>query len=262
VADGNGLPYIIELLTPKQSDESFEQSLEVFAGRYTKILDHGAVVSIPDNPLGNLHFTAMETVGYLTLPLHADRTLLHLNTFHRKTDLDAFLTEAADRKLRRVLVVSGDGGPRLARLEPQDIGVDAKTVTSIELLRYIGREYPGAFSCGVAFNQYEPEDMEREKLERKLDAGAAFVITQPVIQGDAGVLRLSNLGRPVWIGAWMSKRIDRFLECIGQDVKIASPYDPAVHLKVLDSEHPGFGIYLSQLSFKKDWKTILTRNPV
>jgi hypothetical protein len=53
-------PYIIELLTPKQNDESFEEKLQRFAERYRRILEHGAVVSICDNPLGNLHFTAME----------------------------------------------------------------------------------------------------------------------------------------------------------------------------------------------------------
>lgn len=60
--------YVIELLTPKQNDENFEAKLDEFALRYRKILDHGAVVSICDNPLGNLHFTAMEVVGFLGLP--------------------------------------------------------------------------------------------------------------------------------------------------------------------------------------------------
>jgi len=53
-------PYVIELLTPKQSDEDFEARLEVFAERYRRILDAGAVVSIPDNPMGNVHFTALD----------------------------------------------------------------------------------------------------------------------------------------------------------------------------------------------------------
>ena len=56
-------PYIIELLTPKQNDEDFEQKLEQFAERYRRILDQGAAVSICDNPLGNIHFTAMEVMG-------------------------------------------------------------------------------------------------------------------------------------------------------------------------------------------------------
>jgi methylenetetrahydrofolate reductase (NADPH) len=253
------LPYIIELLTPKQSDEQFEKSLGIFARRYTRIQGYGAVVSVPDNPLGNLHFTAMETVGFLTLPFDPERTLLHLNTFHRKADLDTFLAEAKNRGLRRILVVSGDGGPRLSRLEPKDIGVEAKTVTSVELIGYINREHPGSFTCGAAFNQYEPREQEWERLERKIAAGAGFIITQPVINGGSDLIRLSGLGIPVWVGAWMSRRIDRFLECVGQEVEIASSYEPESNLRVLDSGYSGFGIYLSQLSFKREWKTLLTR---
>ena len=42
--------------------------------------------------------------------------------------------------------------------------------TSVELLKYVNREYPGMFSLGVAFNPYEPEDHEMEKTQRKIDA--------------------------------------------------------------------------------------------
>ena len=117
-------PYIIELLTPKQNDESFEEKLQRFAERYRRILDHGAVVSICDNPMGNLHFTAMEVMDAMELPLNPERTLLHLNSFHRKIDLDAFLRESCDRGLKYLLVVSGDGGPRLSRAV---IGINRKS---------------------------------------------------------------------------------------------------------------------------------------
>jgi len=251
-------PYIIELLTPKQSSEFFEEQLELFGQRYLRILEAGAVVSIPDNPLGNLHFTAMEVLGYLSLPLDPDRTLLHLNAFHRKEDLDAFLREAADRGLRRLRLVSGDGSPRLSRLEPADLGLEGKAVTSVELLRYVQREFPGKFTCGVAFNQYEPVEHEMEKLRRKLDAGAKFIVTQPVVGGDRTVTALGSLGLPVWIGAWMSRRIDLLLACVGSQA--APPtYDPIANLAALQAAHPGFGISLAQLSFKAEWGPLLTR---
>ncbi len=79
-------PYIIELLTPKQSDDDFEERLEVFAERYRRILDAGTAVSIPDNPMGNVHFTALEVMDFLDLPVDTGRTLLHLNSFHLKAD--------------------------------------------------------------------------------------------------------------------------------------------------------------------------------
>jgi methylenetetrahydrofolate reductase (NADPH) len=254
-------PYLIELLTPRQSDQDFEAKLEVFSQRYRRILAHGAVVSIPDNPLGNLHFTAMETVEFLGLPLDPERTLLHLNTFHRKTDLDTFLDAAHAEGLKYLLVVSGDGGPRLPRLEPEYLGSAAKAVTSVELLEYVEHRHPGAFNCGVAFSQYEPTEHELEKLRRKIEAGAKFIVTQPVIGIDAAVSSLTSLGLPVWAGAWMSKRVDLLVECVGLGHLDASAYDPAANLALLHEGFPSFGLYLAQLSFKKDWCPLLTRIP-
>lgn len=254
-------PYLIELLTPRQSDTDFEAKLDIFSGRYRRILDHGAVVSVPDNPLGNLHFTAMETVEFLGLPLDPQRTLLHVNTFHRKIDLDGFLDAARAAGLKHLLVVSGDGGPRLPKLEPDDLGSSAKTVTSIELLEYIDRRYPGAFDCGVAFNQYEPAEHEQEKLRRKIEAGARFIITQPVLGADADVSSLPSFGLPVWVGAWMSKRVDLLVECVGLGQIDPASYDPVANLASLHDRFPSSGIYLAQLSFKKDWCPLLTRIP-
>ncbi|MBN1152964.1 MAG: methylenetetrahydrofolate reductase [Dehalococcoidia bacterium] len=252
-------PYVIELLTPKQSDEDVEARLEVFGGRYRRILDAGAVVSIPDNPMGNVHFTALEVVEFLDLPLDSDRTLLHLNSFHLRSDLESFLRGAADRGVKNLLVVSGDGGPKLPRLEPADVGIDAKTVTSIVLLRYIAREYPGVFTCGVAFNQYEPPEHELERLQWKIEAGAEFVITQPVLGEDPVIASLRQFGVPKFVGAWMSKRVDLLLECVGLEPRAEEQYEPAENLDRLDALYPDFGLYLALLSFKRDWSGLLTR---
>ena len=257
----NDSPYVIELLTPKQNDVDFEAKLQQFGERYRRILDQGATVSICDNPLGNLHFTAMEVVGFLELPFDPERTLLHLNSFHRKSDFDAFLRDARERGIKHLLVVSGDGGPRLPRLEPSELGVATKTVTSVELLQYIEKEHPGSFVCGVAFNQYEPEEHEREKLRRKLEAGARFVITQPVLGADALVSALPREGVPVFVGAWMSKRIDPLCECVGVRRPQNAVYDPVGNLVRVHEGYPGCGIYLAQLGFNRDWGPLLTRSP-
>ncbi len=161
--------------------------------------------------------------------------------------------------MRRLLLISGDGSPRLPRLEPDELALTVKTVTSVELLRYVHARHPGAFTCGVAFNQYEPVDCEREKLERKTGAGAGFIITQPSISTDPIVSRLRQAGLPVWVGAWMSRRVDRLLECVGRPVESSGEYDPIESLKILDAEYPDFGLYLAQLPFKREWSDILTR---
>ncbi len=254
-----GTPYLIELLTPKQDDEDFEARLEVFAERYRRILDSGAAVSIPDNPMGNVHFTALEVMDFLNLPFDSGRTLLHLNSFHLKSDMEAFLRAAADRGLKNMLVITGDGGPRLPRLEPSDIGSEEKAATSVGLLRYISREYPGVFTCGVAYNQYDPPERERERLQRKIDAGARFVITQPVLGADPVVASLRDFGIPAFAGAWMSKRVDLLMECVGLEPRADEQYDPAANLALLHRAFPDYGLYLALLSFKQDWSGLLTR---
>ncbi len=255
----NDSAYVIELLTPKQNDEDFEAKLQQFGQRYRRILDHGATVSICDNPMGHLRFAALEVASFLQLPLEPDRVLLHLNSFHRKEDFDAFLHEARDRGIRHLLAVSGDGGPRLPRLDPSQLGIAAKTVTSVEILRYVEREHPGFFCCGVAFNQYEPPDDERAKLKRKLDAGAQFVITQPVLGADPIVRDLQQTGVPVFVGAWMSRHIEPLCECVGVKKPESASYDPAENLRRIHEGFAGFGIYLAQLGFKTDWTPLLTR---
>jgi methylenetetrahydrofolate reductase (NADPH) len=249
--------YIIELLTPKQSEEDFESKLEIFKKRYIRILERGAMASVPDNPLGNLHFTAMEVLGFLELPLDPEKTLLHLNTFHRRKDVDTFLSEARDRGLKRLLVVSGDGGPRLPKLEPADIGAGSKSVTSVEMLEFIRKEYPGVFQCGVAFNQYEPREDEAFKLERKIEAGAEFVITQPLLGRDGTPDFLGGKRLPVWIGAWMSKRVDLLCQCIDRTFDPAMNWDAEENLNLLSRCFPGYGLYLAQLNFKREWPRIV-----
>jgi methylenetetrahydrofolate reductase (NADPH) len=202
----------------------------------------------------------MEVGSFLEIPFDPERTLLHLNSFHSKPDFDAFLRGAGERGIRHLLLVSGDGGPRLPRLEPSELGVSAKTVTSVELLQYINKKHPGSFLCGVAFNQYEPEEDEREKLRRKLESGAQFVITQPVVGADATVSALAAVGVPVFLGAWMSKRIDPLCECVGVKKPATAAYDPVANLERIYENYPGWGIYFAQLGFKREWGPLLTQS--
>lgn len=249
---------LIELLTPKQNAPDFEADLKIFSERFQKIYDHEAVVSIPDNPLGNLHFAAPEVLTYLSLPIDAEKCLVHLNTFHRKTDLDDFLRQAKKMMVKYLLCVSGDGGQRLTRLNPADLGVTVETVTSVELLAYIKKIYGGDFICGVAFNQYEPEEHEIQKLKRKLDAGAQFIITQPVMGRDERVLNLKQYCIPVFAAAWMSKRIDLLKKCLGvEGGNIPGDYDPFKNLQILRETYSNYGLYYALLGFNREWNEIV-----
>ncbi|MBM4142968.1 MAG: hypothetical protein FJ225_05155 [Lentisphaerae bacterium] len=242
----------IEILTPRQSVADLDAALEKFAERYRTVVDSGYVVSVPDNPMGNLHFQVTEIVSELGLPVPPAQLLLHLNTFHTRDNLDEILRSAIDLGIRNVLLVTGDGSERLPKIAPESIGAEGESATSVDLLRYLDREYKGAFHRGVAFNQYEPQDHEIAKLKRKLAAGADFIVTQPVLAWDKRIERLREFGVPVAVGAWMSKNLDLLAECIGYPLKSESegPWDPAAILVALRKAHPDFGVYLALLSFK------------
>lgn len=249
---------LIELLTPKQNSPDFENDLKTFSIRFNKIREHNAVVSIPDNPLGSLHFAAPEVLAYLSVPIDPEACLIHLSTFHRKNDLDDFLRQAKELRINYLLCVSGDGSQRLTRLNPAELGLNVETVTSVELLAYINKTHSGDFICGVAFNQYEPAEHEMQKMRRKIAAGAKFIITQPVIGRDERVPRPVEFGVPVYIGVWMSKRIDLLKQCLGvEDENIPADYDPLKNLQILRATYRDYDLYYSLLGFNRDWTGII-----
>jgi len=243
----------VELQTPKRSSEDIEKDLQTFADKYRKVLEAGWSVCITDNPMGLLSYGAMETIELLDLPVRPEQLMVHLNTFHPRAELDGILAAFAVAGGRQLLVVSGDGSQRLHRLEPAEIGIDCRTVTSVELLRYIDREYPGRFTCGVAFNPYEPQDAEIEKMKRKAGAGASFIITQPILGRDDRLDGLVPFGLPVILDAWMSKKLHLLSECVGHEIPEGTPYDPMENLRELRRNYPDYGLYLAILGFKTQY---------
>ncbi|MEN6559530.1 MAG: methylenetetrahydrofolate reductase [Acidobacteriota bacterium] len=243
----------VELQTPKRSSEDVEKDLQVFEDKYRKVIEAGWSVCITDNPMGLLSYGSMETIELLGLPVRPEQLMVHLNTFHPRAELDAILQSFAAAGGRQLLVVSGDGSQRLHRLEPDEIGIDCRTVTSVELLRYIDREYPGRFTCGVAFNPYEPQDAEIEKMKRKAGAGASFIITQPILGRDARLDGLVTFRLPVILDAWMSKKLHLLSECVGHEIPEGTPYDPMENLRELRRNYPDYGLYLAILGFKTQY---------
>ena len=243
----------VEILTPKQNSKKLDADLERFADKYTKVVEAGYVACITDNPMGMLSFQATEVIPEFDLPVEPEQLVIHLNTFHTRKGLDEILTSAADMGAKYLLTISGDGSERLPKLTPECIGLDCNTVTSVELLGYINREYPGQFSCGVAFNPYEPPEHELERMKRKLDAGAEYIITQPVIGKDPAIDDLKQFNIPIIVDAWMSKKIHLLSECVGYEIPEDTAYDPLANLKELQENYPDCGLYLALLGFKSQY---------
>ena len=240
----------VEILTPKQDTEDLDRDLEKFAAKYEKVMEAGYVACITDNPMGLLSFQASEVIPELELPVNPEQLVVHLNTFHTKDHLDEILTTCADMGLKYLLAVSGDGSPRMPKLAPEALGIEANVVRSVELIEYIHRAYPDCFTIGVAFNPYEPQDHELEKMQQKMDAGAEFVITQPIIGQDERVKSLEPFRKPVIIDVWMSKKLYLLSECVGYEISPDTVYDPIANLKEVKAYYPHHGLYLALLGFK------------
>ncbi len=251
--------YLVEVLPPKQDSEKLEKDLEKFSNKYTRVMESGYCACITDNAMGLLSFQGPEIIEELKLPVMPEQVMIHLNTFHRKDDLDNILESCKSKGIKYLLIITGDGSDRLPKLRPSDVDTtDVESVTSVELLKYINREYPDSFVLGVAFNPYEPEEHEFEKMERKIKAGATFIITQPLIEKNEVVDRLIKKYPeiPVVVEAWMSRKLYLLSEAVGYEIPENKEFDPISTLKMLHRLYPECGIYLSLLGFKTQYHLI------
>lgn len=254
-------PYLVEMLTPKRIEPAISmEQLNLFAERYYRILDQGLGLSVPDNPMGQRRESLIDMIEKSVLPVPPDKIVMNLNTFHEKDALDRLLRRAETFGIRQLIVVRGDGGPLLEKLDPASIGGAGNVATSIDLLGYINRQYPGAFVTGCAFNQYNPMPFETNRLVKKIEAGAKFVVTQSVIAPDENVDGILKFGIPVVIEAWMSKNMDLLFRSIRKPPEnTLPPYHPEDNLRQLHWQYPEHCIYLSMLGFRKQWRKILPR---
>ncbi len=250
--------YHVEVLPPKQNSKKLDEDLETFIDKYNKVIESGYCACITDNAMGFLSFQGTELIEEFELEVVPEQVMIHLNTFHSKEDLDKILDTCQKMGIKYLLIISGDGSDRLPKLQPSDVGVSGvESVTSVELLRYIRREYPD-FIQGVAFNPYEPEDHECEKMSRKVDAGAEFVITQPLIEKNPVVDNLIEKypDMPVIVEAWMSKKLHLLSDAVGYEIPEDEDFDPVATLKMLCKTYPESGIYLSLLNFKTQYELL------
>lgn len=253
--------YLIEILTPKRSTgKPSKDEISLFDQKYRRIFESGCGVSVPDNPMGKLRHSLVEMLRACDVTVDPEKTVMNLNTFHAKEALDRLLTKALDMGIKNLLVVRGDGGPELDKLDPASIGGKMNIATSTELIRYINTEYSNCFNTGAAFNQFNRPSFELDRFRQKIDAGAKFAITQPVIGRDENVDSLIGLGLPVIIEAWMSKNIELLFKSVRKEIgDEPHVYDPVENLKALHEAYPEHCVYLSMLGFKSDWKTVLPR---
>ncbi|NCU27380.1 hypothetical protein EOM86_11805 [Candidatus Nomurabacteria bacterium] len=251
--------YHVEILPPKQDTEKLHEDLELFTTKYNRVKESGYCACITDNAMGLLAFQGPEVIEELCLKVEPSQVMIHLNTFHTKANLHEILDTCVAQGIKYLLIITGDGSDRLPKLTPADVGAtDVQSVTSVELLRYIAKQYPGKFTMGVAFNPYEPQEHEFAKMERKMAAGAEFVVTQPIIEKNAIVDELLTKypDVPVIIEAWMSKKLYLLSDAVGYEIPEDTEFDPIETLKQIHRDYPDCGVYLSLLGFKTQYHLI------
>lgn len=249
----------IEMIPPKHASLKLEADLNLFTEKFNSFMEHGFIASVTDNAMSKLAFQCTEVVDAMGLKPEPDQVLIHLNTFHRKKELDQMLNYALGHGIRNLLVVTGDGSDKMHKLLPEELECDDVPVTtSVELIRYIRRHYP-EFIIGAAFNPYEPPETEFAKLKRKLQAGATYVITQPIIGRDEQIDRLvkEHPDLPVIIEVWMSKKLYLLADVFGRPIPEDEPYDPIATMKEVQEAYPGYGTYLALLGYKTQYPDLL-----
>lgn len=253
------LRYRVEVSPPKQKADNLKIRLERFASKYNQIVEAGHCACITDNAMGHLAFGGHELIKELGLQVRPGQVMVHLNTFHSLRDLHWILDSCAELGIDELLIISGDGSVRLPKLKPTEVGEISASVTAVELLTYIRKNYDNQFKLGVAFNQYEPEAHELYKLKCKIDAGIDFVITQPTVGRNALIDKITHeLNVPVIVEAWMSPKLNLLSECIGYELGDTEDFDPVKSLKELQDIYSGNGFYLALLNLKTQFDLLKT----
>jgi homocysteine S-methyltransferase len=200
---------ITELDPPKTLD------LEKFLAGARALTDAGSdAITLADNSLAILRVSNL-AVGAMLKARHGIMPLLHLSCRDRNLlGLQSELLGLAALGIRHVLPLTGDP----AKVGDHPGAKSVYDVTSVQLIGIIKRLNEGfnhagksvkagaQFVIGCTFNPNAKYlDAQIARLERKLAAGAQYVMTQPVFDPAlvaAVAERTKGFGVPVFIGVW------------------------------------------------------------
>ncbi len=171
-------------------------------------------ITLADNSLAILRFSNL-ALGSILKQRYNITPLLHVSCRDRNLlGLQSELLGMAALGMRHVLPLTGD--PSRSGDHPGATSV--YDVNSIELMKIIRQlnegtnhagkaiKHPTRFIYGCTFNPNGRNlDAQISRLQRKIDAGASYVMTQPVFNPDLvaeTARRIKPLGIPVFIGVW------------------------------------------------------------
>jgi methionine synthase I (cobalamin-dependent)/5,10-methylenetetrahydrofolate reductase len=208
IAQGK-LVIITELDPPKTMD------LEKFIAGARAITEAGSdAITLADNSLAILRVSNL-AAGALLKQRHGIMPLLHMSCRDRNLlGLQSELMGMAALGVRHVLPLTGDP----AKVGDHPGAKSVFDVTSVQLIGIVKRlnegfnhvgktiKTPTRFVIGCTFNPNAKFlDAQISRLERKIAAGAQYVMTQPVFDPalvELTAKRTANLGVPIFIGVW------------------------------------------------------------
>ena len=200
---------ITELDPPKTLD------LDKFLTGAKAIVDAGSdAITLADNSLAILRVSNM-AAGVLLKQKFGIMPLLHLSCRDKNLlGLQSELMGIAALGIRHILPLTGDP----AKVGDHPGAKSVYDVNSVQLMGIVKRlnegfnhvgksvKVPTRFVTGCTFNPNAKYlDAQIARLERKLAAGAQYVMTQPVFDValvDEVARRTASLGVPVFIGVW------------------------------------------------------------
>jgi methionine synthase I (cobalamin-dependent)/5,10-methylenetetrahydrofolate reductase len=192
------------------------------------------VINIADSPMARVRMGCIAMARLIQDHLGME-TIIHYTTRDRNLmALQSELLGAHALGIRNVLALTGD--PVRMGAYPNTTGVwDVDSVGLIGVIRGLneGHDAAGAafkarasFTIGCALNLNmtdEETDREIEKYQRKIEAGAQFIMTQPIFEPAPLERFLSRVGKPP---------IPMLLGCV--------PLYSSRHAEFLHNEVPGF----------------------
>ncbi len=184
---------IVELLPPK--DAGCEKLIDNAA----LLKNSGAeVFSFPENPLGQVRMSSIVAAGIVKKATGLESVFHYTCRDRNLIGLQSDLLGAYALGLRAVLAVTGD--PVSTGNNPDASSVfDLDSIKLVKLIDDMKKTLSLDMRVGVAFNPNFPDITgQLERLKRKIDAGAEFIMTQPMFDSDK-VTRVADALRPLGV---------------------------------------------------------------
>jgi methionine synthase / methylenetetrahydrofolate reductase(NADPH) len=200
---------VTELDPPKTLD------LEKYFKAAQALIDAGSdAITLADNSLAILRVSNL-AIGAILKQQYNIMTLLHISCRDKNLiGLQSELMGIAALGIRHILPLTGD--PAKFGDQPGSSSVyDVNSIQLMEIIRGLNKgynfagkniKYPTDFVMGCTFNPNAKNlDAQIARLERKIAAGARYVMTQPVFDQmlvKQMQLRTKHLGVPILTGVW------------------------------------------------------------